>query len=324
MVISKRSRLLVAAIGLVLVAAIAGVVWLRETPKIAAVTNRLVASGTKPTVMVDANQNDEREFVAVALSEQAVDLVAPSPGIVLEMSVELGAQVPANTVVARIRAEDVTRDLIEAEAVAKQSTAEVSRARAEARDAEQKLAARKVGVVADVERKSAQAQLRVAMANLELAKRKADQSEARAAKARYHNEQLTIRAPFGGFVSGKYQNPGSTVAYGTRLLRFIGTRQPIVRFAVPHQRAASFKIGDHAAFRPESSSGAAATDTSAVSVVRIAPEADPHSGLVVVEAAFAEGEDSIRPGTVGRIELAALAVPAPTPTPGEVAPPDTP
>lgn len=278
-------------------------IWVSATPKIQAVTNRLVASAQKPTVSVEGSYGDDKDFIAVALSEQSVDLVAPSPGVITEMAVELGAEVSANTIVAKIRAEDVSRDVMEADAVAAQSAAEVARARAEVRDAENRLAARRsVDVVSVEERRSAQSRLKVALANLELAKRREDQAEARVAKAKYHDEQLTIRAPFAGFVSGKYQNPGSTVVAGTRLLRFIGTKQPMVRFAVPHQRATSFKIGDAGMFRPEvGSEGNAAP----VTVVRIAPDADPHSGLVVVEASFKDASEVIRPGTVGRIEVAA-------------------
>ena len=253
----------------------------------------------QPAAVKERLPEDEHVFVAVALAEQAVDLVAPAVGVVGVVEPQLGAQARQGAAVVRIRAEDIARDSSEADAIARAAEAEVMRAQAQLQDAKQRLASRSAdGVVSKDERQSSQIAVRVATANLEVARQRYAQSTAAHAKARFRVDQLIVRAPFDGVVAARYVTEGSPVTAGTRLVRFIGLRRPLVRSAVPNAQATRIKVGDHCSFHPD---GSPATDP--VSIVRIAPEADPNSGLVVIEAAFTDNATDLRPGTVGKIDL---------------------
>ena len=295
---SRKQRLVLA--GVVVVLSLFGATLLirltmpKKAPPIAAVADEAPAPPAK-----NALPDDEHVFVAVALPEQAVDLVASTVGVVGSIEQQLGASARAGEPVVRIKAEDVGRDSSEANAIARQAEAEVLRAQAQLQDAKQRLVSRSgEGVVSVDERQSAQIAVRVATANLEVARQRYNQSNAAHAKARFRADQLLVKAPFDGVVAARYVTEGAPVTAGTRLVRFIGLRRPLVRSAVPNQQATRIKVGDRCTFHPD---GSPATDP--VNIVRIAPEADPNSGLVVIEAAFADGSTDLRPGTVGKLDL---------------------
>jgi multidrug efflux pump subunit AcrA (membrane-fusion protein) len=245
--------------------------------------------------------DDEHVFVAVALPEQAIELIAQASGVVADVAA-VGSHVVAGATIVRLQAEDVSRDGAEAEAEARQADAEVMRATAELRDAEQRSKKRQIdGVVSADERQSAEIAVEVQRANLEVAKQRAAQSAARYEKAKFRVEQLFVRAPFDGVVAARYQQRGTVVSPGVHLARFIGVRLPLVRFAVPYAKAEALNVGDHCLFFEE---GATEKHSQVADIIRIAPEADPHSGLVVVEATFGEVGRGPLPGTVGKVDLA--------------------
>lgn len=243
-------------------------------------------------------------FTAVVLPTQAIDLVAYSQGVVTDVLVEPGAVVAANQIVARMTADDVSRDESEAYALAKQAEAEVQRATAELTGAQKKLEARTpIGVVSAEEKNLAEAAVSVAQANLEVAKQTQAQRQAQYAKAKYRAEQLVVRAPFAGVVSTRYITAGTHVVQGTRIVRFIGKGEPIVRFAVPNE--APIALGSRVTFVPSNATQQPRAPNMAV--IRVSPEVDPHTGLVLVEGALdGTAAAEVRPGTTGRVTLAAL------------------
>jgi multidrug efflux pump subunit AcrA (membrane-fusion protein) len=240
--------------------------------------------------------------VAVALTEQSTDFTAIANGR-FNQRVKAGVPVKEGTVIAELNAPDVVRAAGEASAQARQAEAELTRAEAELTQAEQRLQARSgEGVVSRDERESAVSAVAIAKANLGVAKEKLAQAKERNEAARYRVAQLELVAPFDGAVSLWQRSDRSTVEPGAKLARFVGASTPMIRFALMAPRASKLSVGDAATFVQEKGA-------QPLVISRIASEADPHSGLVIVEGTLVPPVMAIRPGTPGRVQLRAPAKP---------------
>ncbi len=273
--------------------------WLVSACAIAACTAPAAkqnAPPTPPVAVAPAQEDTVDSVVAVALTEQSTDFTAIANGK-LTQRVKAGIPVKEGTVLGNLSAPDVVRASGEARAQARQADAELARAKAELNQAEQRLQARSgEGVVSRDERESAQSAVAIAKANLGVAEERLAQAKERDEAARYRVLQLDLVAPFDGAVSFWQRSDRSTVEPGAKLARFVGASTPMIRFALMASRASKLNVGDPAIFVQEKGA-------QPLTISRIASEADPHSGLVIVEGALVPPVMAIRPGTAGRVQF---------------------
>jgi multidrug resistance efflux pump len=109
-----------------------------------------------------------------------------------------------------------------------------------------------------------------------------------------------IRAPFTGVVAVRYADPGAIVSQIKPIVRLVSDDR-FLRFAVPEEQRSALRVGlpVHASF---DSQRLAASGT----VEKVAPEVDPASGTVFVEAALNGSEklkDQLPSGSVATVSL---------------------
>jgi multidrug resistance efflux pump len=90
---------------------------------------------------------------------------------------------------------------------------------------------------------------------------------------------LEVRAPFDGAVAACHHDTGARVDAGVSLLRLISLHALWVRFAVPSSESDWLEIGVPVRVQPERGAVAHSAD-----IRRIAPEVDPATDMIFVEA----------------------------------------
>lgn len=220
-------------------------------------------------------------WVGVVVPNDAVELAADRAGRLEAVLVEVGDAVAPGMPVARLDVQEVRQELRMAEAALRRAEAEAASAEAEVTRARTRLERRTAmpelvsrEELAEVEAESATARAARDAAEALLAERRAAVEQ-----LRIRLERSALRAPFGGRVARRYLDAGATVAPGDPVVRLATTEAVKIRFAVPPEDAAALAPG--AVVTVASDAG---EPLSTAAVLRVAPEIDPVSQQVLVEA----------------------------------------
>jgi RND family efflux transporter MFP subunit len=246
-------------------------------------------------------------YLGVVLADRSVDVAAPSAGQLEAISVRVGDRVAAGAVVARLNARRLAKDLAMAEASARRSRAEREQARLEgeqARDRTERLErlAREAGLVSEQDVVAARYQQQGAAAHLVAAEAAVQQEEQRVAQLVDALSEAELKAPFGGVVAARYVNAGSTVAAGERLLRIITSGKPLVRFAIPEEDRSAIAVGRRVSLRVDGSDLRLGAQ-----IVSVAPDVDPSSQMIFVEALVSEPLPATGTVIIGRAARVSVA-----------------
>ena len=247
----------------------------------------------------------EAGFLGVVVALQSIDLAATFAGTLERLDVRVGDQVKGGTTIARLDGRSITSDLEMAEAALRVAEAEHQRSVIELRDASDHMArlhtirdlfSREQLAHAESQKDLAAARLRASLA--ELAGR-----QARSVQLKQLLEDAQIVAPFDGTIAARYADAGATVSRGTPLVRVIGLRSFVIRFAVPEEQALGITLGRKVCVH------IASAEITADGVIdSIAPEIDAALRMLIVEARLATEDGSPRTppfGAVARVLLAA-------------------
>jgi len=238
-------------------------------------------------------------FLGVVVPEQVIEVVAPSDGQLRELRVQVGDEVAAEEVLARLDTTMTRHELaIERAALA---SAEAEHQRVLLRERRLKAEHQRRRALTDVlsreELARAEADLAEIEAQLGEAEAETAQVQARIARLETLLERAEIRAPAPGIVSARYLDPGTVVTSGTAILRLISDHQRRVRFAVPPADAASIVPGTAVRIELDGLD----LDINGV-VERLAPEIDAASQMLFAEARLVLDPDTrIAAGTPARI-----------------------
>jgi multidrug resistance efflux pump len=115
---------------------------------------------------------------------------------------------------------------------------------------------------------------------------------------------LEVRAPFDGAVAACHHDPGARVDAGVSLLRLITMHSLWVRFAVPSAESDWLKVGLIVRVQPER-----VAPNRRATIRRIAPEVDPSTDMIFVEASLVaeKGEGpELRSGEAVRVKPESL------------------
>ena len=195
---------------------------------------------------------------------QEVDVMAKVAGFVKTIRVDLGDRVRDGQLLAELEAPEMNDDILRANAVVEQSTAEVLTAGDELKRAEssreiarlsfariEDAAKREPGLVprqefdeARARDQIAQAQVAAAKSRLRVAEQKIQVAKAEESRLRTMRNYVTITAPFSGVVTKRYANVGSMLqSTTTPLVRLSQVSVLRLSLPVPESLVPAVKIG---------------------------------------------------------------------------------
>jgi len=220
-------------------------------------------------------------FVGVVLARASVEIAPRFEGRLREIRVRLGDSVKEGDVLAVIDAPTLASEIQVASAVAAGAVADRERGVAELSSLEERLARRQklfaAGLVSQEDLSAAEYDVRFARARLLGATAKVSERRAEESALLSRRRDMELRAPFSGKVVARYVDTGAMVSTLTPVLRLISDGAHFVRFAVPEDRRARLSLG--ARVRVLAGGGELLG-----SIEQIAPEIDPASRMITVEA----------------------------------------
>jgi RND family efflux transporter MFP subunit len=255
-------------------------------------------------------------FLGVLVAREAVDVSSRVDGRVAEVRVRLGDRVMKNEVLASLDVRTLRDELAVVQAALRAARAEVERFALELAEARERHARRRralsapVEAVSEEELSNARYQEQFAGPRLEGARARAAEQEARAALLEKDIEEAQIRAPFNGVVTARYVSPGATVTRSTALVRLISADDLWVRFAVPEEEsvAATIRAGLAVTIKVDDVEAELAGQ-----VEKVAPEVDPASRMIVVEARVVLPAGTSRQALSGRVARVRVVAEEPRP-----------
>ncbi|MFO7564113.1 MAG: efflux RND transporter periplasmic adaptor subunit [Enhygromyxa sp.] len=237
----------------------------------------------------------EPGYVAVVVPVRSVDIAPAITGELTSVLVWAGDRVAAGDVLAVLDDGRLRDELVITEAELRRQRAALRRARL---DEEQSRAAAtqldvlaEGGHVSENERSEASFAAERGAASAEQADAAVAESRARIAQMRRQLDDSSIVAPFDGVVAKRYLDEGAVTGPNLPILRLIAGQTPWVRFAVEPSEIDELELGERVRVRFEDGDELRAT------IRQIAPEVDPATELVFVEAALDEGQRAIAIGT---------------------------
>ncbi|WP_253994427.1 efflux RND transporter periplasmic adaptor subunit [Myxococcus qinghaiensis] len=219
-------------------------------------------------------------LVGVIFARQALDVVVDKDGRLLQLKHQLGERVEAGQVVAVLDTKTRQLEVAMRQATLNAATAEQSRYAVLLTQARQKLEREsQIRAFSAAEAmETAETQVELALADLELARSRVAEARAQLALAQQGLEDASIRAPFSGSVSDQYLQPGMLVSRATPILRLVSDELRL-RFFAPSGIADVLQVGVEVRVWIEG------TDTPLVGVVdRLSPEIDASSRQQKLEA----------------------------------------
>ena len=223
------------------------------------------------------------EYVAVVAAGEKTDVGPAVAGEVVAVHVRPGDYVEAGDPLATLDARRAQEDLRMTEATLRSEKAALAQAEVDREEAANRLAQTEKLVEVGAASRSA-----VEDARFEHRRAKANEARVAAVVAQWRTKRAQLerqladtelRAPFSGTVAERYVDPGGMAGPGVPVVRLISSDALWVRFAVPPQELEGLAVGTIVAARLESPAL-----TVEATVRQIAPETDPASQLVFVDA----------------------------------------
>ena len=266
---------------------------------------RIVSMLILAVLACDTGKTDELElYIAVVAPARAVDLQFRSAGVLVTVHAQPGVQVKKGSLVAEIDTQALQEELAVAEAALRATRAALLQADVDVADAEYTFTTEKQATQRGVSAKRSLEKARFARERARAARARAQaavaEQEARVAKARNHLASTRIHAPFDGRIAIRYRDPGAMVGPNTPVARLIASEGLRVRFAVPPTQASKLTLGRSVLVE------VAGTANTLNGIIRhIAPELDPASKMIFVEAEFNKQVDisDIYPGSAAWVHI---------------------
>lgn len=242
---------------------------------------------------------DEEKFLGVVVAREVVDVAPKVEGMLKEVTVNVGDIVKAGDKVADLDDRSLRRELALAQASLSGARAGEAKAAIELSDAKERNA-RRQKVTQDLSQEEISAAAykeQLGGANLSAARASVAEQYARIALLTETLKNTSLRAPFAGTVAVRYHGPGEMVGPRAPIVRIIQSGDLRVRFAVPVPRSTELKPDMPVQVEIE-------TVPAPVfgKVTSIAPEVDPSSQMIFVEAGLDPAtRERLQAGLVGRV-----------------------
>lgn len=244
-----------------------------------------------------------RHWIGVVVPTDAQDVLAPYASTVTSMPVSVGQRLAVGDVVATLDPRPIQEELATARAALAASQAGLQSARVSHEAAIDQLKRTRAGVEAGfmaAEQVSiAEFEERRAAASVSQSAAAVEQQQASVKVLQNRAGRTQVRAMISGEVAKKYAEVGSKVEKEVPLLRIIGKRSLLLRFAVPLAESGKIVPGYKLTL---SCLIADQTVVTSAEVTHMSPEADPVAQMVLGEATLMDVVGSTyTPGTVCRI-----------------------
>lgn len=222
-------------------------------------------------------------FVGVIVAAERTDVGPAVAGEVMAVHVRPGDYVEAGEPIATLDARRAEEDLRMTEATLRSEKAALGQAKVDREEAASRLA--QTEALAEA---GAASQGEVEDARFQYRRAKASEARVAAIVAQWRTKRgqlerqladTELRAPFSGTVAERYVDPGELAGPGEPVVRLLSSDALWVRFAVPPRELEGLAVGTTVAASLEGS-----TDSVEATVRQIAPETDPASQLVFVDA----------------------------------------
>lgn len=183
-------------------------------------------------------------MVGVVVASQSVAITARVQGRLKELKVDLGDKVAMGQALLLLEQEPFQLEVAARQAHVQAVVADLQRQEVLLAQARQRLAReqRIRDFTAAEALETAENDVALAAANLAIGQAKRSEAQARLALALRDLESATVRAPFAGFITERYQSPGAQVGLGTPLMRLVSDELRL-RFAIPEAAAPSVRKG---------------------------------------------------------------------------------
>jgi len=256
------------------------------------------------TLEVPQTEPPERSgpFLGVVLPQRTVELPAESEGTLSEIFVRVGDRVEQGDVLARVDSRGARSELRMARADFAASAARRARAQALLRQARRQHARREAlgsRAVAVEEIQRAGTEVEALRAEMRLA---AAEVAARAARIRHRRDALDdveLRAPWPAVIAAIGVETGAWVSPGQPVVRLLGRGPARVRFAIPEGVRTRLSLGASISIRT-----VGASEALVARVETVAPEIDPATRMIIVEAVLDGSTDSaLTPGSEVHVSL---------------------
>lgn len=242
------------------------------------------------------------QVVGTLSAHEETTVAAQVAGQIEKLRVDLGDQATTGQELALI-------DTTSYEALARQSAANVAKARANAANAAQNL--KRVQEL-QKEKIASGSDLDLAVAEADAAQAEVKSTEAAEAVARLNVERSRVKAPFDGAVAERLASVGAYAAIGAPIVRIVKTDPLRLRLEVPERESTLVRGGQVVRVTVEGD-----TNIYAGTLARVAPALRESSRVLLVEADV-PAQGSLRPGLFARAEIVinagepALSLPANT------------
>ncbi len=236
-------------------------------------------------------------YLGVLVPRQATNVAAAAGGRLEAVFVRPGDRLQKGQPIARLDSAALARELDQMRASLREAMAAERQASLALADADSRQK-RRLSIPESFSKEDlaqAEIQKQQAEAALESARARVAGERARVRVTEIAVGESEIRAPFAGTVAERYLDPGATVGAGTPIVRLVTEGGVMVRFAVPQSDAKHLRLNEPVV------ASAADLGELAGTIERIAPEIDPASRMVFVEARIDGAGPNAQPGAVVRV-----------------------
>jgi RND family efflux transporter MFP subunit len=227
------------------------------------------------------------QVVGTLSAHEETTVAAQVAGQIEKSRVDLGDKVTAGQELALI-------DTTSYEALARQSAANVAKARANATNAAQNL---KRTQDLQQEKIASGSDLDQAIAESDAAHAEVKAAEAADAIARLNVQRSKVKAPFDGAVAERIASVGAYAAVGTPIVRVVKTDPMRLRLEVPERESTLVRAGQAVRVTVEGD-----TNVYAGTLARVAPSLREASRVLMAEADV-PAQGALRPGLFARAEI---------------------
>ena len=234
---------------------------------------------------------DAQRHIGVVVARENVDVAARHAGEVAEVYVRIGDEVQAGEPVARLNEDSLREALAVTRAELAAARAELAQARVDVRESQERSERRQEfrDNIPQEELEAARFAVQRAQAARNRARADVQRHQAQVAEIERQLQDAGILAPLPGTIATRYVDPGALVEPGAPIVRLIASEGAWIRFAVPPEVAASLDVAMEVEAEIESFG-----ETLPAIVRQIAPQIDPQSRLVLVEAELRLDDSSAR------------------------------
>lgn len=254
---------------------------------------------------------DKPGFLGVVIAGESVDVAARMSGLVTAVRVRLGDEVAQDGIIATLDEKPLRSELAITQAALRAAVSAVQKTSLEVEEAKDRLArwerTAQAAVVSPEELAGLRYKVQYAAQELEAARARVAEQEARVKNLERQITDSVVRAPFGGRVAARYVDAGATVQHGQAIVRLMRAGDLRVRFAVPEDRGSEIRRGLAVEVRIDELS----TAISGI-VESVAPEVDAAARMIIAEARLeSSGEQTLAPlaGRVARVHPRATIQP---------------